>query len=166
MVTVIRPSRARCVNGRIPRLGRAVFTFKEGRMLVAFDLSLRLQLHYSCRQLLASVVIAASRVARSRASASDLRAARRPASTSRDFLPDRIGPLDATDFKCPTRSTLQIRCRRTALRARRSHIRANADYRKHDVSSLFQMDERVVQGLEQRPEIERRHIWFAGLRRL
>jgi len=37
---------------------------------------------------------------------------------------------------------------------------------KHDVSSLFQMDERVVQGLEQRPEIERRHIWFAGLRRL
>src|SRR5215467_14236225 len=35
-----------------------------------------------------------------------------------------------TDFKCPTRSTLQIRCRRTALRARRSRIRANADYRK------------------------------------
>src|SRR5215468_219052 len=33
-------------------------------------------------------------------------------------------------FKCPTRSTLQIRCRRTALRARRSRIRANADYRK------------------------------------
>src|SRR5262245_21621246 len=33
-----------------------------------------------------------------------------------------------TDFKCPTRSTLQIRCRRTALRARRSRIRAN--YRK------------------------------------
>ena len=31
-------------------------------MLVAFDLSLRLQLHYSCRQLLANVVIAASRV--------------------------------------------------------------------------------------------------------
>jgi hypothetical protein len=27
MVTVIRPSRARCVNGRIPRRGRAVFTF-------------------------------------------------------------------------------------------------------------------------------------------
>src|SRR5262249_29403555 len=35
-----------------------------------------------------------------------------------------------TDFKCPIRSTLQIRCRRTALRARRSRIRANADYRK------------------------------------
>src|SRR5262249_6911983 len=33
-------------------------------------------------------------------------------------------------FKCPTRSTLQLRCRRTALRARRSRIRANADYRK------------------------------------
>jgi len=62
MVTVIRPSRARCVKATIPRRGRAVFTFKEGRMLVAFDLSLRLQLHYSCRQLLANVVIAASRV--------------------------------------------------------------------------------------------------------
>src|SRR5262249_9293215 len=34
MVTVIRPSRARCVNGRIPRHGRAVLQFKEGRMLV------------------------------------------------------------------------------------------------------------------------------------
>ena len=33
-------------------------------------------------------------------------------------------------FKCPTRSTLQIRCRRTALQARRSRIRANADYGK------------------------------------
>src|SRR5215475_2619141 len=33
-------------------------------------------------------------------------------------------------FKCPIRSTLQIRCRRTALRARQSRIRANADYRK------------------------------------
>jgi len=30
MVTVIRPSRARCVNGTIPRRERAVFTFKEG----------------------------------------------------------------------------------------------------------------------------------------
>src|SRR5262249_59394969 len=44
-----------------------------------------------------------------------------------------------TDFKCPTRSTLQIRCRRTALRARRSRIRAPITG-KHDVSSLFQMD--------------------------
>jgi hypothetical protein len=35
MVTVIRPSRARCVKGTIPRHERAVFTFKEGRMLVA-----------------------------------------------------------------------------------------------------------------------------------
>ena len=35
MVTVIRPSRARCVEGRIPRHERAVFTLKEGRMLVA-----------------------------------------------------------------------------------------------------------------------------------
>src|SRR5262245_14943545 len=35
MVTVIRPSRARCVKETIPRHGRAVFTFKEGRMLVA-----------------------------------------------------------------------------------------------------------------------------------
>ena len=37
-----------------------------------------------------------------------------------------LGP----DVGGPTRSTLQIRCRRTALRARRSRIRANADYRK------------------------------------
>src|SRR6516164_954859 len=35
MVTVIRPSRARRVEGRIARLQCAVFTFKEGRMLVA-----------------------------------------------------------------------------------------------------------------------------------
>jgi hypothetical protein len=35
MVTVIRPSRARCVKGTIPRQERAVLTFKEGRMLVA-----------------------------------------------------------------------------------------------------------------------------------
>src|SRR5262249_35770488 len=36
MVTVIRPSRARgALKGRIPRLQCAVFTFKEGRMLVA-----------------------------------------------------------------------------------------------------------------------------------
>jgi hypothetical protein len=33
MVTVIRPSRARCVKGRIPRHERAVFTFKEGWLL-------------------------------------------------------------------------------------------------------------------------------------
>jgi hypothetical protein len=32
-VTVIRPSRARCVKGRIPRHERAVFTFKEGWLL-------------------------------------------------------------------------------------------------------------------------------------
>src|SRR5262245_21608719 len=32
MVTVIRPSRARCVKETIPRHERAVFTFKEGRM--------------------------------------------------------------------------------------------------------------------------------------
>jgi hypothetical protein len=32
MVTVIRPSRARCVMATIPRHERAVFTFKEGRM--------------------------------------------------------------------------------------------------------------------------------------
>ena len=30
MVTVIRPSRARCVNGTIPRHQRAVFTFGSG----------------------------------------------------------------------------------------------------------------------------------------
>ena len=36
MVTVIRPSRARCVNGTIPRRERPVFTFKEGRMPVLF----------------------------------------------------------------------------------------------------------------------------------
>src|SRR5262249_12821328 len=33
MVTVIRPSRARCVNGTIPPQERAVFTFKGGTML-------------------------------------------------------------------------------------------------------------------------------------
>src|SRR5215472_7955051 len=40
MVTVIRPSRARCVKAKIPRHERAVFTFKEagGRMLVASPL--------------------------------------------------------------------------------------------------------------------------------
>src|SRR5262245_2521062 len=31
MVTVIRPSRARCVNGTIARHERAVFTLKEGQ---------------------------------------------------------------------------------------------------------------------------------------
>jgi hypothetical protein len=36
MVTVIRPSRARCVKGTIPRHERAVLPFKEGSMLVAF----------------------------------------------------------------------------------------------------------------------------------
>src|SRR5262249_3624223 len=35
MVTVIRPSRARCVKGRIPRHDRVALPFKEGRMLVA-----------------------------------------------------------------------------------------------------------------------------------
>src|SRR5262245_12065473 len=35
MVTVIRPSRARCVEGRISRHKLAVLAFKEGRMLVA-----------------------------------------------------------------------------------------------------------------------------------
>src|SRR5215472_13604559 len=35
MVTVIRPSRARCVKRTIPRHERAVLPFKEGRMLVA-----------------------------------------------------------------------------------------------------------------------------------
>jgi len=38
MVTVIRPSRARCVNGTMPRRERAVFTFKEGRMAGCFHL--------------------------------------------------------------------------------------------------------------------------------
>jgi hypothetical protein len=44
--------------------------------------------------------------------------------------PPGRSPVPPRAFKCPTRSTLQIRCRRTALRARRSRIRANADYRK------------------------------------
>src|SRR5262249_45640904 len=35
MMTVIRPSRARCVSGTIARHECVVFTFKEGRMLVA-----------------------------------------------------------------------------------------------------------------------------------
>src|SRR5262249_35311537 len=39
MVTVIRPSRARCVKGRIPRYERAVFTFKEGRNAGCFHLA-------------------------------------------------------------------------------------------------------------------------------
>src|SRR5262245_39013546 len=33
MMTLIRPSRARCVNATIARHERAVFRFKEGRML-------------------------------------------------------------------------------------------------------------------------------------
>jgi hypothetical protein len=36
MVTVIRPSRARCVKGTIPRHERAVFTFEDHRTLVAY----------------------------------------------------------------------------------------------------------------------------------
>jgi hypothetical protein len=39
MVTVI--SRARCVKATIPRHERAVFTFKEGRMLVAVGFGFR-----------------------------------------------------------------------------------------------------------------------------
>src|SRR5262245_34471420 len=39
MVTVMRPSRARCVEETIPRHRRAVFPFKEGRILVASPLS-------------------------------------------------------------------------------------------------------------------------------
>src|SRR5262245_42729148 len=35
MMTVIRPSRARCAKGTIPRHERAVLPFNEGRMLVA-----------------------------------------------------------------------------------------------------------------------------------
>src|SRR5215813_15357302 len=38
MVTVIRPSRARCVKGTIPRHERAVFTFKVGRIAGCFHL--------------------------------------------------------------------------------------------------------------------------------
>jgi hypothetical protein len=36
MVTVIRPSRARCVNTRIPRHERAVVTLKKGRRMACF----------------------------------------------------------------------------------------------------------------------------------
>jgi hypothetical protein len=43
MVTVIRPSRARCVEGRIARRRRAVFTFKEGRMCFYLCRRLRVQ---------------------------------------------------------------------------------------------------------------------------
>src|SRR6516164_2398040 len=35
MVTVMRPSRARCVKGTIARHRRAVLQFKDGRMLIA-----------------------------------------------------------------------------------------------------------------------------------
>jgi hypothetical protein len=38
MVTVMRPSRARCVKGRIPRHERTVFTFKVGRIAGCFHL--------------------------------------------------------------------------------------------------------------------------------
>ena len=61
MVTVIRPSRARCVNGTIARHRRAVFTFKQGRMLVA-STSVG-GFNYSRRQLFANAAIAASHVA-------------------------------------------------------------------------------------------------------
>jgi len=49
MVTVMRPSRARCVEGRIPRHGRAVLPCKEGQDAGCFHLCRRLQLHYSRR---------------------------------------------------------------------------------------------------------------------
>jgi hypothetical protein len=49
MVTVIRPSRARCVKLKIPRRERAVFTFKERRMPVA-HLCRRLRVHWGTRQ--------------------------------------------------------------------------------------------------------------------
>src|SRR5262245_35828924 len=56
------PLRARCVKETIPHHQRAVFTFKEGRMLVVAPLS-SASTTTSRRQLFANVVIAASRVA-------------------------------------------------------------------------------------------------------
>ena len=67
MVTVIRPSRARCVKGIIPRHERAVLPFKEGRMLVASTSVFGFKLHYSRGQLLTNAAIAASRSDRSSA---------------------------------------------------------------------------------------------------
>jgi hypothetical protein len=61
MVTVIRPSRARCVKERIPRHARAVFTLKQGGMLVA-SYSV-FGFNYSRRQLMANAAMTASRVA-------------------------------------------------------------------------------------------------------
>jgi len=62
MVTVMRPSRARCVKATIPCHERAVLPFKEGRMLVASTSVFGFKLHYSRRRLLANAAIAASRV--------------------------------------------------------------------------------------------------------
>src|SRR6516165_3308139 len=62
MMTVIRPSRARCVkwNDTTPRA--CSLAVQGGQGAGCFDLSLRLQLHYSRRRDLANAAIAASRV--------------------------------------------------------------------------------------------------------
>jgi len=57
-VTVIRPSRARCVRGTIARHERAVFTFKEGGMPVVYTSVVGF--NYSRRQLFGNAAIAAS----------------------------------------------------------------------------------------------------------
>src|SRR6516162_9266663 len=66
MMTVIRPSRARCVkwNDTTPRA--CSLAVQGGQGAGCFDLSLRLQLHYSRRRDLANAAIAASRVANMR----------------------------------------------------------------------------------------------------
>src|SRR5262249_30517301 len=51
MVTVIRPSRARCVKATIPRHQRAVFTFKEDGMVGRWVHKLSTQLRFAaCRR--------------------------------------------------------------------------------------------------------------------
>jgi hypothetical protein len=59
MVTVIRPSRARCVEGRIARHRRAVLTFKEGRMPVVSTSVVGF--NYCRRQLFGNAAIASLR---------------------------------------------------------------------------------------------------------
>jgi len=90
MVTVIRPSRARCVKGRIPRHERVVLTFKEGTMLVASTSVVGFNCTTSAPSPSRTPPSRPRASASRRASACGLRDARRPMSTSTAFLRARL----------------------------------------------------------------------------
>jgi hypothetical protein len=62
MVTVIRPSRCEVRKGNDTTSRACSLAVQGGQDAGCFDVSLRLQLHYSRRQLFANAAIAASRV--------------------------------------------------------------------------------------------------------